>query len=156
LRASWEYTEDIDNADEQTLEEAIEYCSSEQRGTWLGMEGAIEWRQEVILRAIHGQPIAGGALSSSDMEWQDRLKQLKGEYESRNNNDDVDDDNHDDDNDEREAQTLGCGQSDDEEPDVTMFAGMFRTGMEMLQDAGEFTKEIPDPDKEGNDTESAV
>ena len=127
-----EYTEDIENADEQTLEEAIEYCSSEQHGAWLGTEGAIEWLRKVILRALRDQPIANGALTSSDLEWQDRLKELEDEYDNEQRTDEAD-----------------KSQSDDEEePDVKMFAGMFRTGMEMLQDAGEFNKVVPDPDEE--------
>jgi hypothetical protein len=144
-----EYTEDIEDAYEQTLEEAIEYCCSEQHGAWLGTEGAIEWLQRVILRALNGRPLAGGALGSSDMEWQDRLVQLEEDYESRKSDggssesrsgDAHDESRSDDDHDE--------SQSDDEEPDTKMFAGMFRTGLEMLQDAGEFAKEVPDSDAE--------
>jgi hypothetical protein len=123
-----EYTEDIEDANEQTLEEAIEYCCSEQHGAWLGTEGAIEWLQQVIWRALNGRPIASGALSSSDMEWQARLKQLEDDYDRRKSVGDGDESCIDDKKPDVES------QNDDEEPDVKMFAGMFRTGMEMLRD----------------------
>ena len=142
-----EYTEDIEDADEQTLEEAIEYCCSEQHGTWLGTEGAIEWLQKVIWRVLNGRSIAGGALSSSDVEWQARLKQLEDDYERRKGVGDADESQRD-----NEEHDVGL-RNNDEEPDVKMFAGMFRTAMEMLQESGAFAKEFPDSDVE-QDTRS--
>jgi predicted RNase H-like HicB family nuclease len=133
-----EYTEDIEDAHEQTLEEAIEYCCSEQHGAWLGTDGAIEWLQRFILHALNGRPVAGGALRSSDMEWQDRLVQLEIEYETRKSDGNSDEPRSDDDDDD--------SRSDEDEPDTKMFAGMFRTGLEMLQDRGDFAIEVPDSD----------
>jgi predicted RNase H-like HicB family nuclease len=141
-----EYTEDIEDAHEQTLEEAIEYCCSEQHGAWLGTEGAIEWLQRLILSALNGRHVAGGALGSSDMEWQDRLVQLEEDYESRKNDGNSDEAQSDDDDDD--SQRDGDSRSAEEEPDTKMFAGMFRTCLDMLHDAGEFTKEVPDSDAE--------
>ena len=37
-----EFTNDIEDG-ETLLEEAIEYCSSEQMGSWIGTDGAIQW-----------------------------------------------------------------------------------------------------------------
>lgn len=131
-----EYTEDIEDANEETLEEAIEYCCSEQHGAWMETEGSIEWLKQVILRALNGGVVAGGKLTKTDLEWEERLEQLvqeQIEYE----------------NDEMEAET----KDEEEEHDTKMFAGMFRTGMEMLQDAGEFANTVLDSTiKEGDDT----
>jgi len=119
-----EYTEDIEDAEEQTLEEAIEYCCSEQRGAWMETEGSIEWLRQVILRALHEGSVVG--LTKSHLEWEERLDQLVEEQE----------DNQDDEDDISE---------DGEEHDLKMFAGMFVTGMEMLQDAGAFAAVVPHP-----------
>jgi hypothetical protein len=131
-----EYTEDIEDANEETLEEAIEYCCSEQHGAWMETEGSIEWLKQVILRALNGGVVAGGKLTKTDLEWEERLEHLvqeQIEYE----------------NDEMEAET----KDEEEEHDTKMFAGMFRTGMEMLQDAGEFANTVLDSTiKEGDDT----
>jgi hypothetical protein len=128
-----EYTEDIEDADEQTLEEAIEYCCSEQRGAWMETDGSIEWLKQVILRALHGGRVAGGDLTKSDLEWEERLKQLvEGQESEGNNQDDVDDNS----------------EEEEDEHDVRMYSGMFRTGMEMLQDAGELAAAVPHPDDE--------
>ena len=50
-----EYTDEIEEADEGTLEEAIEYCNSEQWGAWIGTDGAVDWVRGVLLRATQGQ-----------------------------------------------------------------------------------------------------
>ena len=129
--AVMEYTEDIEDADETTLEESIEYCCSEQRAAWVETDGSIEWLRQVILRALHGGRVAGGGLTKSDLEWEERLEQLVDEREyEKNNQGSVDDD------------------SEEDGHDIRMFSGMFRTGMEMLQEAGELAIAIPDPDEE--------
>merc|ERR1712161_41015 len=49
-----EYTEDIENADESSpLEEAIEYCNSEQMGAWLGTNGATDWVRNFLVRNLN-------------------------------------------------------------------------------------------------------
>lgn len=138
--AVMEYTADIEDAHEQTLEEAIEYCSSEQRAAWMETEGSIEWLRQTILRALHGGNVADGALTKSDLEWEQRLEQLVEEQEGEGNNQDDGDDN---------------SQDGDDEHDVRMYSGMFRTGMEMISDAGGFASAIPDP-VDGNDDEDVA
>ena len=123
-----EYTDDIEESHEESLEEAIEYCCSEQRGAWTETEGSIEWLREAILRALHGGNVAG--LTKADLEWENRLDHL---VEAQENDEDTDDA----DNEEAESH------------DLKMFAGMFITGMEMLQEAGAFTNTVPDPTVEG-------
>ena len=124
-----EYTEDIEDANEETLEEAIEYCCSEQRGAWMETEGSIEWLKQVILQAMKGGTVAGGKLTKADLEWEERLEQLVQQQQQEENS-----------NDEMEAES----EDDDEEHDTKMFAGMFRTGMEMLQGTGEFANALLD------------
>lgn len=138
--AVMEYTDDIEHADEQTLEEAIEYCCSEQRSAWLETEGSIEWLRQVILRTMHGGNVAGGELTKSDLEWEERLEQLVDEQEREGSNQDNMDDN----------------SADDDEHDVRMFSGMFRTGMEMLQEAGEFATAVPDPENENDEAQPVL
>lgn len=132
--AVMEYTDEIEDADEQTLEEAIEYCSSEQRAAWMETEGSIEWLKQAILRVLHGKQLAD--LTKADLEWEDRLRRQVDERESESDRKEGDD-----------------NESDDEEHDVSMFSGMFRTGMEMLQFAGGLAA-APDS-AEGNDSEQA-
>lgn len=151
-----EYTEDIEDAPEETLEEAIEYCCSEQMGAWVGTEGAIDFLRNVILKTLHYRnDVANGALSRSDLEWSEKLKKIEDDYEEEmkritDENDEMnDDEQHDDDNDQNDdQQEKSEGDESDQEADVLMYAGMFRTAMDMLEDAGEFLKEAKDSDSE--------
>lgn len=134
-----EYTEDVEDAEDGTLEQAIEYCNSEQMGSWVGTEGAIEWVQSVIVRVLNSENISG--LSFSDLAWEDKLDEMEKllEEDQRNN---IDEDNdvdeksveNDSDDDNEDAEDI------DETVDLGMFIGMYRTSMEMLQDAGAFSK----------------
>jgi tetratricopeptide (TPR) repeat protein len=116
-----EYTDEIEEADEGTLEEAIEYCNSEQWGAWIGTDGAVEWVLEVLLGATQGrQPGSeGGTLQPSDLEWKERLREIEQLC------------------DREEGTRTG---EEDEGVDVAMFAGMFRTAMEMVEDSGELVR----------------
>lgn len=108
-----EYTDDIEDAHEgQSLEEAIEYCCSEQFGAWKGTEGALEWVRDFVLRAINGNPGAGGKLSPNDLDWRDKLKDY---LQSNAKSEDF----------------------DGEEVDVAMFAGQFETAMEIITERGD-------------------
>ena len=110
-----EYTDDIEDAHEgQSLEEAIEYCCSEQFGAWKGTDGALEWLREVVLRAIHGHPVTGN-LSPEDLEWQGKLKDIK----------------------ENIPQSDELGN---EEADVGMFAAQFETAMDILNERGDLRR----------------
>mgnify|MGYP003476683597 CR=1 FL=1 len=100
-----EYTDDIDEADEQpqsSLEEAIDYCSSRAK-LWTG--DAVSTLQQVLR-----------SLPPVDVEWKDRLTQIEVALTKRE---------HDETNPDT---TAGV--------DVAMFAGMFRTAMEMTESAG--------------------
>lgn len=126
-----EYTDEIEDADEQTLEEAIEYCCSEQCAAWMETEGSIEWLRNVVLRVLNGEQVAG--LSRADLDWEDRLNELIKEQEEEKSNQE---------------------SGEDDEHDRSMFSGMFRTGMEMLQDAGEFNAPVAtngDQDSDGDE-----
>ena len=115
-----EYTDDIEDANEGSpLEEAIEYCNSEQVGAWHGTEGASEWIRDSLLRALHSRDGENSALSPSDLEWRKKLAA------ARENFRDEGEDGH-------------AFDDDDEGPnvDLHMFAGMFETCMEMLEEAG--------------------
>ena len=77
-----EYTDEIEHA-ENPLEETIEYCDSEQMGMWIGTDGALEWLQTTLLRGLHGQKIAGGALSMLDLEWVPKLLAIEDECKAQ-------------------------------------------------------------------------
>jgi len=131
----FEYTEDIEDADNGTLEQAIEYCNSEQMGSWVGTEGAVEWIRSAILQALHASPSSGtdeSLLGRDDVEWVRPLVKMEVEYENteaeRKNDINMDSFNTD------EEDTI-----DDKEVDLLMFSGMFRTGIDMLSDIGAFT-----------------
>uniref|UniRef100_A0A7S4MTR9 Uncharacterized protein n=1 Tax=Odontella aurita TaxID=265563 RepID=A0A7S4MTR9_9STRA len=120
-----EYGDEIEDAEAGTLEEAIEYCHSEQMGFWLGTEGAAEWIREVILRLLHEQNDGNSWVQSTRSyleSWEKDISQIENQLHETKNSDDVNGD-------------------ENEEPDIVMYAGMFRTAMDMLQDAGEFLKD---------------
>ena len=125
-----DYTEEIEDADEdRPLEEAIEYCNSEQGyGAWEGTEGALDWIRSLILSTLKGNP--QGDLSVKDLEWKDKLKLIKEEYET--NADSKEQEVGED------ASESGEEKDEDDESKVdgAMFAGMFQTAMEMLEDSG--------------------
>lgn len=118
-----EYSDDIEDVPEGTLLEAIEYCNSEQLGIWLKTDGAIEWLRKKLNSVWKG------------LDWESSLK--KEVEESNTGNDEQMDE-------EKKEENIGDDvQEDDEEEeeeeniDVSMYAGMFRTGMEMLIENGQ-------------------
>lgn len=137
-----DYTDEIEDATEENpLEEAIEYCNSEQGyGAWHGTEGALEWIQGVIFSTLQGK--SAGGLSVKDLAWKDKLQAIKKEYEAEAKLEDdaraeedgsmsgedegSDDEDDDDENDDEEESKV----------DGAMFAGMFETAMEMMEDSG--------------------
>jgi hypothetical protein len=134
-----EYTEDVEDAEDGTLEQAIEYCNSEQMGSWVGTEGAIEWVQSVIVRVLNSETISG--LSLSDLAWEDKLDEMEKSFEEDQANNRDEDNNVDEKSVESESDDDNEDAEDiDETVDLGMFIGMFRTSMEMLQDAGAFSK----------------
>jgi len=115
-----EYTEDIEDVPEGTLLEAIEYCTSEQLAIWNKTNGAIQWLR-VQLMSIW-----------KDLDWEKCLKKEEDDgrddsvmEENKNDHADEDEEGEDVDNEE------------EDDIDVSMYAGMFRTGMEMLIENGQ-------------------
>ena len=123
-----EYTEDVEDALDGSLEQAIEYFSSEQMGSWVGTEGAIEWIRTTIVDALsHNGEEDTKELNSHDLEWEQKLSDTEKDHENF-----VADDEEDEPIEDKNDETV--------EPDVLMFAGMFRVGMDMLSDSGDFLK----------------
>ena len=98
-------------------------------GAWHGTEGALDWIREVIVKGLNNISVANGELSSSDLEWRSQLSQLKEDSETIEEEEEASDEDDDDEN--------SNSNSDDESiVDVAMFAGMFETAMEMLEESG--------------------
>eukprot|EP00536_Pseudo-nitzschia_multiseries_P007703 jgi/Psemu1/18526/gm1.18526_g len=120
-----DYTDEIEDADESSpLEEAIEYCNSEQMGAWKGTDGATDWVKKFLLRLLSDESTREQYnLLVSDLDWRKGLSNIRESLPSKPN-DDVDDEESD--------------EMDDEESvvDVEMYANMFETAMEMLEDSG--------------------
>jgi hypothetical protein len=118
-----EYAEEIEDAtDEEPLEEAIEYCNSEQRQAWEDADGLQKWVRTSVLAVIKGKKEKCG-LTPADLDWETPLQRMEAAARAaRAEEDDSMDDKVDD---------------TEEEVDVLMFAGMFRTAMEMVEDMHE-------------------
>jgi hypothetical protein len=114
-----EYTEEVQDATEQEpLEEAIEYCNSEQIDSWRGTEGALAWVRQILLRGLQGEgPVD---LEKKHLDWESKLKALEEAYHEN----------------QKQDETVVGGVDEEEYVDVGMYAGMFRTTMEMLKESG--------------------
>ena len=129
-----EYTDDIENADdepESSLEEALEYCASGIAETWYDNGAALVLRN--LLVGVH----TGGnnnPLSAKDVEWEERLNKIEEQFEARTKTQEKN----------TVASTGGESDHEDQPPDVKMFAGMFRTAMEMLEESGELQHPVSD------------
>jgi hypothetical protein len=146
-----EYTDELEEADDvpqSSLEEAIEYCVSEASQQWKE-SGAAEKLRQLLLQAKKGNH---QDLQQSAVEWSERLEMIESEYDARMgassepveteadavSGEDVDAAVVDDES-PGTATDSEEGEDDEEPPvDVRMYAGMFRTAMEMLQEAGSF------------------
>jgi hypothetical protein len=108
-------------------------------GMWLGTEGSLEWVRSVILRVLNEANSDGSEdedrLTKADLlSWETQLAKEEEVFEKERG--EKEQSRNDDYNDDREE-----GSNDDEEePDLLMYAGMFRTAMDWLTDAGEFLK----------------
>jgi hypothetical protein len=116
-----EFAEEIvDATDEEPLEEAIEYCNSEQRHHWESEDGLLSWFQSLVLSVLKDKKEERN-LSPSDFDWKSRLDSI-----------------------EKAAKAVRALEIDtsaednekmnEEEVDILMFAGMFRTAMEMVEE----------------------
>jgi tetratricopeptide (TPR) repeat protein len=136
-----DYTEDIEDADDDSpLEQAIEYCNSEQVGAWKGTEGAMDWVKNFIVGVLSNESTSKEQnVTVSDLDWREALSKTRKTNSS--NDDDMDDkkscdgdDNGDNDDDD---DSDGDDDDDDESVvDIEMYATMFETAMEMLEDSG--------------------
>jgi hypothetical protein len=130
-----EYTDDVEDAEDGSLEQAIEYCNSEQMGNWLGSDGAVEWIREEVLRALNShvaeEDILHEDLSRNDLEWESRLGFLESQFDNERQNSLF--------SSETNQESLR-NPEEEEEVDTIMFAGMFRTCMDMLSDAGRLNR----------------
>eukprot|EP00985_Skeletonema_marinoi_P027421 scaffold22454_cov146-Skeletonema_marinoi.AAC.6 len=146
-----EYTEELverGDSPSGSILEAIEYgcCVNDDKGLgmWGGTDGSLEWVRSVILKVLNTSDDEGSDANAEDklvkadlMSWESKLAKEEEEYErERNEKEDmkaneevIESDNEESSNHEEE---------DEEEPDSLMYAGMFRTAMDWLQDAGEF------------------
>mmetsp|Transcript_13402 Transcript_13402/g.28096 ORF Transcript_13402/g.28096 Transcript_13402/m.28096 type:complete len:441 (+) Transcript_13402:254-1576(+) len=117
-----EYADEIEDADESSpLEEAIEYCNSEQLGAWKGTDGAMDWVRNFLVRLLNDESTHGQYnLSASDLDWRKALSNTRETLASNSDDDNGDDDDND----------------DESVADVEMYANMFETAMEMLEDSG--------------------
>lgn len=125
-----EYGDEIEDADPGTLEEAIEYCHSEQMGFWVGTEDAVAWVRASLLRILHEPRDSNTWVEStrSHLEsWEHDLSKIENPTQAAKKE-------------ATGANDSSDSEGDGEEPDVVMYAGMFRTAWDMLQDAGEFLK----------------
>lgn len=154
-----EYTDEVEHA-ENPLEETIEYCDSEQMGMWIGTDGALEWLQTTLLRGLHGQTIAGGALSMLDLEWAPKLLAIEDEFRAQREDEIAEQEaqqqaEEDDAQDERVEEVLTGKdvvyddapseeeEEEQEQVDTLMYAGMYRTTMEMLYKGGALSHAPP-------------
>ena len=143
-----EYTADVvewGDGESGSVLEAVEYygCGvmekedeDDERGlaVWLGTEGSLDWVRSFVLRVLNGNYVVDdeeGDLKNILSGWETKLAEEEEAYEKqvkeRTTSNEEDD-----------------GDAEDEEPDVLMYSGMFRTAMDWLQDAGEFKKSPTD------------
>lgn len=154
-----EYTEEMEEAEDQpqsTFEEALEYCTPDTAKKWKAT-GA-----DVILRKLLKGCLQGDAsspLAQNDLKWEERLTKIVQEYESRQSaaalleeSDTTEPQEEQEESQEEQAEPQEeqdysddseSNEEEDAEPlDLTMYAGMFRTAMEMLEEAGEVRKPL--------------
>lgn len=120
-----DYTDEIEDVgDDSPLEQAIEYCNSEQLGAWKGTDGALDWVRSFVVGVLNNTTKLQN-LSASDLDWREALSKTRETNGANDNADDVKKPGNDDDIDDDESTV-----------DVEMYATMFETAMEMLEDSG--------------------
>mmetsp|Transcript_1455 Transcript_1455/g.1854 ORF Transcript_1455/g.1854 Transcript_1455/m.1854 type:complete len:257 (-) Transcript_1455:34-804(-) len=132
-----EFGDEVEDAEEGSVEEAVEYCGSEVMGCWVGTEGAVEWVRRVLIRAWNGISGRNGGLTRGDMDWEEKLKKRMEMQHSVEDN-------------AEEKKEGDEGDADEDAPDTEMYVGMFRTAMEMLEETGELNANVDESDDERN------
>jgi hypothetical protein len=147
-----EYTEDIQHADEapqSSLEEAIEYCSSSHAKRLWCLDSAAQVNsktkqtpcrilRETIQRAIEG---THHTLTQGALNWELPLQRIERQHLAKvGSNDDGDNSvspsAHKSRNDVEQDSDDSSTDMPGNEVDVLMYAGMFRTAMEMVRESG--------------------
>ena len=82
-----EYGDELEDEDPGSLQEAIEYCHSEQMGSWLGTDGAVKWIQSVVLRLLNGGRSTVDSEYAEDartrlQSWESDLARIEEEFEA--------------------------------------------------------------------------
>ena len=138
-----EYTADVveyGDGNPGSIMEAVEYygCGDmeeeDERGlaTWLGTEGSLEWVRSFVLRILNSTD-NDADLKAILSSWETKLAKEEESYEQEKESDSGNDE-----------QVSVDQHEEEEEPDLLMYSGMFRTAMDWLQDAGEFIKSPTD------------
>lgn len=134
-----EYTDELEEAEEvpqSSLEEAIEYCAGKESKRWL-VSKAVDDLRQLLLKAKNGKH---DILKPADVEWLKRLEMIEAEYDSHRDASDSDEGSKTGaDNDAEATSTEDQNELDESTRDLKMYLGMFKTAMEMLQDAGQLT-----------------
>lgn len=118
---------------------------------WLGTEGSLDWVRSVVLRVLHESnginnneliSLDSYRLTKTDLRcWENQLQREEQDFEKeRKEKKDLTSTDVGE-NAGLDEDVSGEGDDDEEKPDVLMYAGMFRTSMDLLEDAGEFLKE---------------
>lgn len=138
-----EYTDEVEDAVDGTLEQAIEYCNSEEMGNWIGTEGAVSWIKNFIVKVLNCMESEVSGLKKEDLEWEEKLVSLEREHDEESGKTKQEPGDH------HQVSMAEPRENESDEDDVTsqnsevdllMYIGMFRTGMDMLSDAGEFAR----------------
>lgn len=143
-----EYTADVvewGDGESGSIMEAVEYygCGyldeeEQDRGLamWLGTDGSLDWVRSFVLRNLNESAEDDNGIRDILTGWEGKLAKEEEAFEqektdAKESTDESESvDNH--------------AEDEEEEPDLLMYAGMFRTAMDWLQDAGEFKKSSSD------------
>jgi lipopolysaccharide biosynthesis regulator YciM len=154
-----EYTEELEDAQdvaESSFEEALEYCTAEVAKCWQENGAALVLRN-LLLGALQGT--GSDMLSRKDVEWEERLAKIEKEFDARTassvDESFVDADPHGEGEKEEVDSFHKSSDEDHPHPDLKMFAGMFRTAMEMLEESGEL-RMLPQVMKEPSEAVTLV
>ena len=147
-----DHTEDITESDDEpqsSLEEAIEYCTSEYATKWDG-EPAKALR-DILMEARKGKL---ESVSEDDVNWEKRLDALDEEFELRKEMrttqitddeegisegkepDQDDQDSKGSDDDDKSGSDVDAHEEEAAPLDLGMYVGMFRTAMDMAKEDG--------------------
>ena len=137
-----EYGDELEDEEPGSLQESIEYTHSEQMGSWLGTEGAVEWMQGVVLRLLNGgrsaiKSDAADEARTQLQSWEVLLGRIEEDFEASEKEEEEEEEADDDSNEANDSEDYNP-----EEPDMLMYTGMFRTAMDMLTDAGELLRVV--------------